>query len=194
MRIPASATWPGSGAAPCGCTRDELHTDVLYQIGAMAAFCRAEKVEMRHVKPHGALYNMAAANAEMAEAIASAVAAFDRDLVLFALPDSELQKAGEAAGLRVACEVFADRAYNEDGSLVNRRLPGAVLTDDAAAEAQVVRMVEAGLVKAVTGHDVPVRADTICVHGDNPHAVAFVRRIRERLVANGTHLGAPYRT
>ncbi len=181
----------GFGRRPMQCTPDEIYTDVLYQVGALAAVCKAEGVRMNHVKPHGALYNMAQQDGAMAKAIAAAVADFDRSLVLFALPGSALQSEAEAAGLRAASEVFADRAYNEDGSLVNRRLPGAVLEDDAAAEAQVVSMVLHGKVRAITGAEVPVKADTICVHGDNPHAVAFIRRIRERLLADGVTLAAP---
>jgi len=181
----------GFGRRPMTCTAAELYTDVLYQIGALAAVCRAEGTAMHHVKAHGALYNMAAVSAEMSRAIASAVADFDRSLVLFAMPGSELEKAGAAAGLRVACEVFGDRAYNDDGSLVSRKLPGAVLSDDAAAEAQVLGMVLDGHVRAITGRSVAVRADTICVHGDNPHAVAFVTRIRAALTARGVVIGAP---
>lgn len=182
----------GFGRRPIDCTPDEVYADVLYQVGALAAVCRAEGVPLHHVKPHGALYNQAAANEALAGAIAAAVADFDRNLVLFALPGSAMQRAGEAAGLRVACEVFADRAYNEDGSLVSRRLPGAVLESDEAAEAQVRQMVLHGSVRAITGAEVAVRADTICVHGDNPHALAFIKRIRERLVADGVTLAAPF--
>lgn len=182
----------GFGRRPMQCTPDEIYADVLYQVGALAGVCRAEGVRMHHVKAHGALYNMAAADPAIARAIAAAVADYDAGLVLFALAGSHLQGAGEAAGLKVACEVFADRAYDSDGSLVSRRLPGAVLADDAAAEAQVRQMVREGRVRALTGQEVSVRADTICVHGDNPHAVAFVKRIRERLVADGVSFGAPY--
>lgn len=181
----------GFGRRNMACTPDELYTDVLYQIGALAAVCRAEGVSMHHVKAHGALYNMAAVNAEMSRAIAAAVADFDRNLVLFALPGSEVAKAGEAAGLQVACEVFGDRAYNEDGSLVSRKLPGAVLSDDAAAETQVLSMVLDGRVRAISGKQVPVIADTICVHGDNPHAVAFITRIRAALTGRGVIVGPP---
>lgn len=181
----------GFGRRNMACTPDELYTDVLYQIGALAAVCRAEGVSMHHVKAHGALYNMAAVNAEMSRAIAAAVADFDRNLVLFALPGSEVAKAGEAAGLQVACEVFGDRAYNEDGSLVSRKLPGAVLSDDAAAETQVLSMVLDGRVRAISGKQVPVIADTVCVHGDNPHAVAFITRIRAALTGRGVIVGPP---
>jgi len=182
----------GFGRRPMQCTADEVYGDVLYQIGALAAVCRVEGVAMRHVKPHGALYNMANADPALARAIAQAVADFDPSLYLFALPGSALQKAGEQAGLRVACEVFADRAYNADGSLVNRSRPGAVLTDEEAAAMQARRMVLTGQVTALSGEEIPVRADTICVHGDNPHAVAFIRRIREELERQGVVLAAPH--
>jgi UPF0271 protein len=170
----------GFGRRELKCSPDEIYADVLYQIGALAAVCRAEGVRLHHVKPHGALYNMACAHREMARAVTAAVADFDRSLVLFALPGSELHRAGLEAGLRVACEAFADRRYNEDGSLVPRGLPGAVLEDEAEAEAQVCRMVLSG------------KADTICVHGDNPRAIAFIRRIRQRLLAEGVALAAPF--
>jgi UPF0271 protein len=182
----------GFGRRELKCTPDELYGDVLYQIGALAAVCRAEGVRMHHVKPHGALYNMASVSAEMSKAIAAAVADFDPELVLFAQPGSELYKAGLASGLKVAGEVFGDRAYNEDGTLVSRRLPGAMIPNESAAEAQVRQMVMEGAVWAITGKLVPVQADTICVHGDNPHAVAFIKQIRERMVSDGVQLAAPF--
>src|SRR5688572_29670824 len=116
----------GFGRRPITCTPEEIRTDTLYQLGAVDAFCRAAGVQMQHVKPHGALTNMAQHDAATAEAIVAAVAAFDRSLLLFAMPHSELQRAAERAGLHVAREAFADRAYNADVSLVNRRLPGAM--------------------------------------------------------------------
>ncbi len=182
----------GFGRRPMQCSPDEIYGDVLYQVGALAAVCRAERVELRHVKPHGALYNMANADAALARAIAQAVADFDPGLILFALPHSALYEAGRQAGLRVAGEVFADRAYNADGSLVNRSRPGAVLSDEKAAAMQARRMVLTGQVTAMSGEEIDVQADTICVHGDNPHAVAFIHRIREELQANGVLLAAPH--
>jgi len=181
----------GFGRRQMSCTPDEVYADVLYQIGALAAFCSAEGVALRHVKPHGALYNMAHADATIATAIAAAVADYDRRLLLFAQPGSALAVAGEAAGLRVVAEVFADRAYNPDGSLVARSIPGAVLHDPAAVAAQARQMVCEGRVTAVNGQVVPVRAETICVHGDNPAAVALIRRIRDELAAAGVSLAAP---
>lgn len=184
----------GFGRREMHCTADELYADVLYQVGAMAAVCRSQHAKLHHVKPHGALYNMANASAEMSQAIASAVADVSRELVLFALPDSHLQRAGVAAGLKVACEVFGDRAYNEDGTLVSRRLPGALHHDPEVAAAQVAQMVLEGTVTAVTGKAVSVSADTICVHGDNQHAVGIIKRIRERLTEGGVVLAAPYQS
>lgn len=184
----------GFGRRALDCSSDEIYADLLYQIGALAAICRAEGVPLHHVKPHGALYNLAGAKAEVARAVAAAVGDFDRDLVLFTLPGSALAQAGRDAGLRVAEEVFADRAYQADGSLSSRRLPGAVLTDPAAVVAQARQMVLEGQVRALTGEQVPVQADTICVHGDNPAAVALIQRIREGLVAEGVEFSAPLRS
>lgn len=181
----------GFGRRQMACTPDEVYADVLYQIGALAAFCDAEGVALRHVKPHGALYNMAHTDRAIAQAVAAAVADYDRRLLLFAQPGSALATAGEAAGLRVVAEVFADRAYNPDGSLVPRSIPGAVLHDPAAVAAQARQMVCEGRVTAINGQVVPVRAETICVHGDNPEAVALIRRIRDELAAAGVSIAAP---
>jgi 5-oxoprolinase (ATP-hydrolysing) subunit A len=182
----------GFGRRPLSCTPEEIYADVLYQVGALDAVCRAEKVRLHHVKPHGALYNMAAADPVLAAAVAAAVADFDRSLILFALPGSELHRAGEAAGLRVSREAFADRAYNEDGSLLSRRLPGAVLESEEVAAEQVRRLVRDGQVIAVTGKPVPVQAETVCVHGDNPHAGRFLSRIRRHLEAEGVTPAPPF--
>lgn len=184
----------GFGRRPMQCTAEEIYGDVLYQVGALAAICKAEGVPLRHVKPHGALYNMASKDLALAQAIAAAVADLDPALLLLAQPGSALQQAGEAAGLRVIHEVFADRAYNPDGSLVARSRPGAVLKDPAAVAAQACRMVRDGKVTAISGETVDVRAETICVHGDNPHAVALIRRIREELTAAGIRIASPAAT
>src|SRR5581483_1802268 len=131
---------------------------------AVAGVAAAEGVRLQHVKPHGALFNMAVRNAELARAIARAVAAFDRFLILFGLPGSEILSEGRAAGLRVAAEVFADRAYEPDGSLASRRKPGAVIHDTDAVVARAVRMVTEKTVVAIDGSVVRLEADTICVH------------------------------
>ena len=166
----------------------EAEADVMYQIGALKAFCDAAGVPLHHVKPHGALYNMAAKDPALAEAIAGAVHDVDPSLVLYGLAGSCLIRAAEKAGLASASEVFADRTYQDDGSLTPRSQPGAVLTDDEAAISQVLRMIEAGTVISVSGKEVPVRADTVCIHGDSPKALDFARRIRKRLTAEGIEI------
>ncbi|MFB5083584.1 LamB/YcsF family protein [Symbiobacterium thermophilum] len=181
----------GFGRRPVRCSPDEVYADVLYQIGALAAFCRAEGVALRHVKPHGALYNTAAADAAIAGAVARAVADFDRSLMLYAPPGSALEQAGLAAGLRVIREGFADRGYAADGTLLPRTHPGAVLHEPERAAAQARRMVCSGTVTADTGEDLAVPAETLCVHGDHPSVIQVLRRIRSELEAAGVSVGAP---
>ena len=170
---------------------DELESLVAYQIGALAGVAAAEGVRLRHVKPHGALYNMAARDDAMASAIARAVRAVDASLVLFALSGSHLVAAGERAGLRVASEVFADRGYRPDGRLAPRDVPGGVMTNPAAAARRAADMASRQMVTALDGTHVPVRADTICVHGDTPGAAALARAVREALQAAGISVAAP---
>jgi UPF0271 protein len=169
----------------------ELETVVAYQIGALAAIAAAEGVRLTHVKPHGALYNMAARDADMAGAIARAVRAVDASLVLFGLSGSHLIAAGERAGLRVASEVFADRGYRADGSLVPRGMPGSVMTDAAEVARRAVEMAAHQAVTAVDGTGVSVRADTICIHGDTPGAAMLARAVRDGLEAAGIAVHAP---
>jgi UPF0271 protein len=164
---------------------EEAEASVLYQVGALAAFAKAAGAELLHVKPHGALYNLAARDRPLAEAIARAVARFSRQLILVGLANSLLVEAGLEAGLPVAREAFADRAYEADGSLRSRRLPGAVLEDPAQATEQVVRIARDGLVVAYTGEEVPVQAETICLHGDTSTAVEIAKTIRRELKAVG---------
>jgi UPF0271 protein len=158
---------------------------VLYQVGALAAFAAAEGVRLRHVKAHGALYNMAARDVSLASAIARSVAAFDRDLLLFGLAGSVLLDAGRDAGLRVASEGFADRAYEPDGSLTPRSRPGAVIDDPDRVVERAVRMVTQGRVTATDGSEVALEVDTLCTHGDTPGAQALVRRLRAGLESQG---------
>lgn len=164
---------------------DELAQLVTRQISALREFG-----PVRHVKPHGALYNLAARDAAVATAIARAVATVDRGLVLYALAGSELVRAGRAAGLTVAEEVFADRTYRRDGSLTPRSEGGALIESEDAAVAQVLRMVSEGVVRATDGTDVAIRADTICLHGDGAHAVDFARRLNAELSRAGIALKA----
>jgi len=179
----------GFGRRAMTLTKSEAYETVLYQVGALAGFAQAAGTRLAHVKAHGMLYNMAAKDAGLAEAIARAVRDFDRDLVFFGLAGSELIRAGENAGLRTASEVFADRSYQDDGALTPRSQPGAMIEDVETSIAQVKRMVLEGLVRSVSGKDVRVKADTLCIHGDQPGAVAFARRIRDELAAAGVEIG-----
>jgi UPF0271 protein len=158
---------------------------MLYQIGALAAMAAAEGVSLQHVKAHGALYNMTSHDPELASAIARAVAAFDKTLILLGLPGSELIRAGEKAGLRTAAEAFADRAYEPDGSLASRRKPGSVIHDPEVVVARAVRMVREGGVVAIDGSWLPLKVDTICTHGDTPGADDLVGRLRAALESQG---------
>lgn len=161
---------------------------VTYQVGALKAFCDAAGVPLHHVKPHGALYNMAGRDRELADAIARAVQSAAPGAVLLALSGSEMVRAAQAIGLPVASEVFADRGYRPDGSLVPRGTPGAMIEDEDEAIARVIRMVKEGKVKASDGTDIAIRADSVCVHGDGPKALAFVRKISAALKASGVEL------
>jgi len=153
----------GFGRRELNVTAREAEDLVLYQVAAVAGVASAEGMRIQHVKPHGALFNMAVRNAELAAAIARAVAAFDPMLLLFGLPGSEILKAGRSEGLRVAAEVFADRAYEPDGSLASRRKPGSVIHDAEMVVERAVRMVKDHTVVAIDGSVVPLQADTICV-------------------------------
>jgi UPF0271 protein len=168
----------------------DLEDLVLYQIGALAGIVSAEGGSLHHVKPHGALYQMAARERPVANAIARAVRAFDPTLIFFAPSGSQLARAGMAAGLRVACEVFADRAYQPDGTLVPRHEPGAVIDDPDAVVTRVTRMVRDRTVAAFDGSLVAVTVDTICVHGDTPGSAELAARIRASLEAAGVTLGS----
>ena len=175
----------GFGRRELRVTPQEAEDLVLYQVAAVAGVAAAEGLRLQHVKPHGALYTMAARDARLAEAVARAVASVDRALVLFAPPESELLKAGRGAGLRVACEAFADRAYEPDGALASRRKPGAVLQDGPVVVARAVRMIAEHVVVAVGGAVVPIRPDTLCVHSDTPGSDALAASLRAGLAAGG---------
>ena len=161
----------------------EVKAMIMYQIGALQAFCTARGLKLQHVKPHGALYNMAGKDEALAMAVCEAIQAVDDSLILLGLSGSKMLEAADKIGLRSAREVFADRAYEEDGSLVARTKPGAMITDEDEAVARVIRMIREGKVTAVTGKDIPIRADSVCVHGDSPKALAFVQKIRAALTA-----------
>ena len=172
----------GFGRRQMQITPEEAKDYIIYQVGALAAFCRSQGIRLHHVKPHGALYNMAAVDDSLARAICEGIYAVDPELVLLGLAGSELLKAAEDTGLRYASEVFAERAYNEDGTLVSRKLPGAVITDETLAVQRVLRMVNEQKVASITGKDITIRPDSICVHGDNQKALQFVQKIRDALI------------
>jgi UPF0271 protein len=172
-------------------TAGEVYDMVLYQIAALAAFARLAGSMLRHVKPHGALYNMAAVDLALACAIADAVRDFDPRLMLYGLAGSRLLEAGRQAGLTVVSEVFADRGYRSDGTLVPRSEQGALLHDPVQVSARAVAMVRDGGVESVEGVWVPLDAQTICVHGDSPGAVGLALALRAALVSAGFAVLAP---
>lgn len=164
---------------------------VLYQIAAVAGVASAEGARIRHVKPHGALYNIAARNADLASAVVRAVAALDRSLILYAPPDSELLRAALAAGLRAAAEGFADRAYEPDGSLRSRQQPDAVLHEADVVVPRALRLVRDRTLVASNGATLTFNVDTLCVHGDTPGAGELAARLRSGLEASGVAVRAP---
>jgi len=180
----------GFGRRELKATPAEVEDLVLYQVSALAGMASAQGVRLQHVKAHGALYNMACRDRALADAIAKAVAAFDRSLILFGLPNSELLRAGEAAGLSVAAEVFADRAYDPDGSLTSRTKPGSVIHDTPKVVERAIKMVRDKQVIAVTGSTIALQADTMCLHGDTPGAAALAREIRRGLESAGIRITA----
>ncbi|MBN3728866.1 5-oxoprolinase subunit PxpA [Burkholderia sp. Ac-20379] len=169
----------------------EIYAGVLYQLGALAAIARAEGGRLAHVKPHGALYNQAARDPQIAEAVVAAIRDFDPSLAVFGLANSGFVAAARQAGLTAVEEVFADRGYRADGSLVPRSQPGALVHDEADMLARTLEMVRGRQVQAVTGEWVPLNAQTVCLHGDGPHALAFAQRIRAALEQAGVTLTAP---
>lgn len=181
----------GFGRREMSVTPAEAHALTLYQIGALHAFARAAGTRLAHVKPHGALYHMAARDRTLADAIAHAVRAFDPRLRLFGLAGSALHEAGRALGLPLAAEVFADRRYRADGSLQPRREVGAVIEDVAEATAQALGMVNDGAVATVDGGRVRLQADSLCLHGDGAHAVLFAGTLRQALEGAGVRIAAP---
>lgn len=191
IRVGAHPGFPdlmGFGRRNMNVTPAEAKAYTLYQLGALDAFCKAEGVTLQHVKPHGALYNMAAKDYQLSQAICEAIQSFDKNLIVLALSGGELAKAAKDMGLRTALEVFADRGYEEDGTLVDRRKEGAMITDEQEAIQRVIRMVKEKKVTAVTGRDIPIQADSVCVHGDGAKALAFVEKIRAALQQEGIQI------
>lgn len=171
-------------------TPDELTADVMYQLAALEGMARAAGTHVSYVKPHGALYNRIVADEAQASAVVEAIRVIDPELGILTLPGSAVGRIAETAGLRVFHEAFADRAYTPEGTLVSRRLPGAVISDPVVVAERVSRMVLDGTVVAIDGTVVPIAADSVCVHGDSPAAVAMAHAIRERLIADGVTVRA----
>ncbi|MCD7762206.1 MAG: 5-oxoprolinase subunit PxpA [Lachnospiraceae bacterium] len=188
VRVGAHPGFPdlvGFGRRNMSLSAAEITAIIEYQIGALGAFCTANGISLQHVKPHGALYNMAVKDSAIAEAICEGIAAVNSHLILLGPAKSKLIAAAEKYGLPVAREVFADRAYEEDGTLVPRSRPGAVITDEDLAITRVIQMIEKGTVTAITGKEIEVEADSVCIHGDSPAALAFAQNIHAALLAEG---------
>ena len=163
----------------------EVQNLITYQVGALDAFCRSAGVRLRHVKPHGALYNMAAKDPALAKAICQGIYNFNPSLVLLGLSGSEMLRQAKAIGFPYAAEVFADRAYEDDGTLVARTKPGAMITDEDEAVARVIRMILEHRVASINGKEIEICPDSVCVHGDSAKALLFVKKIRTALEQNG---------
>jgi UPF0271 protein len=191
VRIGAHPGFPdlgGFGRRNMSLSSEELRNMIIYQVGALMGFARVFGVALQHVKPHGALYNMSANDEAMGVTIVDALLELDENLILFGLSGSKILKIAREAGLKVAQEMFADRAYNEDGSLVSRKLPGAVITDSSEVAERTLKMATEKKVTAITGTEIDLEPDTICVHGDTPGAVEHVKRITEALKQEGVDI------
>ncbi|MGI8787641.1 MAG: 5-oxoprolinase subunit PxpA [Pyrinomonadaceae bacterium] len=169
----------------------EIFDIVLYQVAALKGICEAHGATLHHVKPHGALYNQAANDKTLAEAIAKAVKAIDANLILYGLSNSFLIAEAEKLNLKCASEVFADRTYQADGNLTARSQPNALIEDTEKAAAQVLQMIKSQTVTAVNGETIALKADTVCIHGDGAHALQFTQTIRRKLIENQINIIAP---
>lgn len=181
----------GFGRRNMDLSANEIRDCVVYQIGALQAFAAMAGLKLQHVKAHGALYNMGVQRVDIYEAIAEAMARIDKALILVVIcgpGQKELEEIGKKYGLRVAFEAFADRGYNPDGTLVSRKQPGAVLGDPQAVSARILKLVKEGRVTAGDGSEIELRADTICLHGDNPVALSLARAIRKSCAAAGVEI------
>lgn len=185
---PGYADLHGFGRRVIPMPADEIYDLVLYQMGALDAFLQVERVALNHVKPHGALYNLAATDERVAKAIVAAVKDYHSGVILYALAGSTLAKLGEEAGLQVASEAFVDRQYNSDGTLVPRSVPGSQIEDTELAVRRVLQMLTHGTVRAMDGTDVSLRVDTLCIHGDSPFAIEFARGLKTVLANEGIEI------
>lgn len=180
----------GFGRRQMDISEDEARCYMLYQVGALKAFTEANGLKLQHMKLHGGFYNKACNDEKLANAVLDGIEAVDKNIILMVLSGSYIAKEAKRRGLRVSQEVFADRGYNEDGTLVNRSLPGAFVKDPEEAIPRVIRMIKEGKVKTASGKDIDIVADSICVHGDNPKAIEFVKSIREGLEQAGIEITA----
>lgn len=193
VRIGAQVSYrdlAGFGRRFLDCSVDELRADVLYQLGGLQAMCTAAGTALAYVKPHGALYNTVVHHEAHAQAVVSAITAFDPSLPLLGLPGAVVLDVARTAGLRTVAEAFVDRGYTAEGTLVPRGQPGDLIADHEAAAERALRMVTDGVVTAVDGSEVPLRPESLCTHGDSPGAVAMARRVRELLAASGVEVKA----
>lgn len=184
----------GFGRRAMDVTLEDIRDFVTYQIGALQAVAARQGARLQHVKPHGALYNMAVKNPDIWDAVAEVMGQLDDRLILFVLAGSartEIEAIGQRRGIRIAFEFFADRAYSPAGSLVPRNQPGAVIHDDEMVAAKVLKFVKEGRVTAIDGSEIELQAETICVHGDNPKALALVKKIRKTLEVAGVAIQSP---
>ncbi len=170
-----------------------LRNQIIYHIAALSGIARAGDHQVTHVKTHGSLGNMASVDDAMAESVVAALTAVDRDLILVVMPGNALDRAARAAGVRIVNEIYADRTYDDDGNLTPRNQSGAVIHDVTEAEARTLRMLEDGAIRSTSGKRIPVRIDTICVHGDNPEAVAMARGLRNAITSAGVRI-LPFHT
>jgi UPF0271 protein len=188
---PGFADRDGFGRREMNIGADEIADLVLYQVGALQAIAKAEGVQLQHVKPHGALYNMAARRSDLAAAIARAVRSFDESLLIFGPPLSELFSSSQKFGLRFVAEGFADRAYERDGALTSRQIPGSVIEDPRQAATRALQIVREHQVAARDGEAIPLDVESICVHGDTPGAVGIAQAVRDALAHAGVAIVAP---
>jgi len=181
----------GFGRRPMTVTPEEAYNLVVYQVGALAAFAKSEGTQIQHVKAHGALYNMAGKDAKFAEAIAEAVYQLDPEIILYGLAGSELIKAGNKLGLSTASEIFADRTYQQDGSLTPRNEANAIIEDEEAALNQVIQIIQEKEVNTLQNTTIPITADTICLHGDGKYALEFTKEIQGLLWQKNIKISKP---
>ena len=178
----------GFGRRNLAVSPEEAKNLIIYQIGALDAFAKSRGIKLAHVKPHGALYNMAAKDARLAAAIAEGIYSYNPELILLGLSGSEMLRAAENIGLPCAAEVFADRAYEDDGTLVARSKPGAMIKDEDEAVSRVIKMIKEHKVTTISGKEIEISPASVCVHGDSEKALLFVKKIRDALTSENIEI------